>query len=63
MLTAAFVELATDPALFHVRRSVPSRDHKWMVIGYLFLGVVVGRLVLGQVGTAATIGARGDLVQ
>ncbi|TFK25357.1 hypothetical protein FA15DRAFT_668583 [Coprinopsis marcescibilis] len=56
VLTAAFVELATDPALFYVRRSVPSRDHKWMVIGYLFLGVVVGRLVLGQLGTAATIG-------
>ena len=56
VLTAVFVELVTDPALFQVTRAVRSRDQKWLGVASLFLGVVVGRLILGQLGTALTIG-------
>lgn len=57
MLTAVFVELVTDPSLFQVSRRVRSRDQKWLAVLALFFGVVVGRLILGQLGTALTIGA------
>lgn len=56
VLTAVFVELVTDPTLFQVTRPVRSRDQKWLAVAALFLGVVVGRLILGQLGTALTIG-------
>ena len=56
VLTAVFVELVTDPTLFQVTRPVRSRDQKWFAVASLFLGVVVGRLILGQLGTALTIG-------
>jgi hypothetical protein len=56
VLTAVFVELVTDPALFQVTRPVRSRDQKWFAVASLFLGVVVGRLILGQLGTPLTIG-------
>lgn len=56
VLTAIFVELTTDPTLFQVTRSVPSRDHKWLAVIFLFVGAVCGRLILGQVGIASTLG-------
>ncbi|KAJ3532243.1 hypothetical protein NMY22_g7826 [Coprinellus aureogranulatus] len=55
VLTAVFVELFADPSLFRPT-PVRSRDQKWLAVLALFLGVVVGRLVLGQLGTAHTIG-------
>lgn len=56
VLTAIFVELVADPSLFQVTRPVRSRDQKWLAVFSLFLGVVVGRLILGQLGTSWTIG-------
>ncbi|TEB22309.1 hypothetical protein FA13DRAFT_1757344 [Coprinellus micaceus] len=56
VLTAIFVELVADPTFFQVTRPVRSRDQKWLAVFALFLGVVVGRLILGQLGTACTIG-------
>lgn len=56
VLTAIFVELVADPTLFQITRPVRSRDQKWLAVFALFLGVVAGRLILGQIGTAWTIG-------
>ncbi|KAF5336506.1 hypothetical protein D9611_006584 [Ephemerocybe angulata] len=56
VLTAIFVELTADPTLFQVMRPVRSRDQKWLAVFALGFGVVVGRLILGQLGTALTIG-------
>lgn len=56
VLTAIFVDLVGDPTFFQVTRPVRSRDQKWMAVFALFLGVLIGRLFLGQLGTAWTIG-------
>ncbi|KAH6891868.1 hypothetical protein BKA70DRAFT_1119373 [Coprinopsis sp. MPI-PUGE-AT-0042] len=55
VLTAIFVELTTDPTLFNITRSVPSRDHKWLAVIFLFMGAVTGQLMLGQLGLTSTL--------
>lgn len=46
----------TDPRLFKFRQRVMSRDHRLIAAVSLFLGAFVGRSILGQIGTAGTLG-------
>ena len=46
----------SDPRLFKFRQRVTTRDHRLIAAVALFLGAFVGRALLGQVGTAATMG-------
>ena len=55
VLTAIFVELTTDPTLFNITRHVPSRDHKWLAVIFLFVGGVTGQLMLVQLGLTLTL--------
>jgi len=56
VLTTVWVELASDPGLFKFRQRVMSRDHRLIAAVSLFLGAFVSRSILGQIGTAATMG-------
>ncbi|EAU81392.2 hypothetical protein CC1G_05222 [Coprinopsis cinerea okayama7 len=55
VLTAIFVELTANPALFQFSRSSPARDQQWLAAIFLFIGASVARLILGQVGVASTL--------
>ena len=55
-MTTVWVELASDPGLFKFRQRVMTRDHRLIAAGSLFLGAFVSRSILGQIGTAATMG-------
>lgn len=46
----------SDPRLFKLRQRVMTRDHRLIAAVSLFLGAFIGRSILGQVGTAATMG-------
>lgn len=46
----------SDPRLFKFRQRVMSRDHRLIAAVALFLGAFVGRAILAQLGTAATMG-------
>ncbi|KAJ7512464.1 hypothetical protein B0H11DRAFT_2346746 [Mycena galericulata] len=54
VLTAVWVELMTDPHLFRCRR-ITSRDHKLFALIALFGGALSARLLLGRIGTPATL--------
>jgi len=56
VLTTVWVELITDPRLFKFRERVMSRDHRVIAAVSLFLGAFVSRSILGQIGTAGTMG-------
>ena len=56
VLTTVWVELMSDPRLFKFRQRVMTRDHRLIAAVSLFLGAFVGRSILGQIGTAATLG-------
>lgn len=56
MLTTVWVELMSDPRLFTIRQRVMTRDHRLIAAGALFLGAFTGRAILGQIGTAGTMG-------
>lgn len=56
VLTTVWVELMSDPRLFKLRQRVMTRDHRLIAAVALFLGAFVGRSILGQIGTAATMG-------
>jgi len=56
VLTTVWVELMTDPGLFKLRKRVISRDHRVIAAVSLFVGAFVGRAILGQIGTAGTLG-------
>ncbi|KIM42427.1 hypothetical protein M413DRAFT_18671 [Hebeloma cylindrosporum] len=56
VLTTVWVELMTDPSLFRLRQRVMSRDHRVIAAVSLFLGAFVGRAILFQLSTAATLG-------
>ena len=56
VLTTVWVELMSDPRLFKFRQRVMTRDHRLIAAVALFLGAFVGRSILGQIGTAATMG-------
>lgn len=56
VLTTIWVELMSDPRLFNFRNKVKSRDHKSIAALSLFIGGFCGRALLGQIGSAATLG-------
>jgi len=56
VLTTVWVELMSDPRLFKLHQRVMSRDHRLIAAVALFLGAFVGRSILGQIGTASTLG-------
>jgi len=56
VLTTVWVELMSDPKLFRLRHRVLTRDHRLIAAVSLFLGAFVGRAILAQLGTAATLG-------
>ncbi|KAF4616808.1 hypothetical protein D9613_008405 [Agrocybe pediades] len=56
VLTTVWVELMSDPRLFKLRQRVMTRDHRLIAAVSLFIGAFVGRSILGQLGTAATMG-------
>ncbi|KAK1217253.1 hypothetical protein PQX77_020102 [Marasmius sp. AFHP31] len=56
VLTTVWVELMTDPSLFNLKRKVITRDHKLIAAGSLFIGAFVSRAILGQIGSAGTLG-------
>ena len=56
VLTTIWVELVSDPHLFKFCQRVMTRDHRLIAAASLFLGAFVGRSILGQVGTAGTLG-------
>lgn len=56
VLTTVWCELMADPKLFQFRRSVISRDHKFIAIFALFLGGFVSRAILQSIGSAGTLG-------
>jgi hypothetical protein len=56
VLTTVWVELMSDPRLFKFRQRVMTRDHRLIAAVALFLGAFIGRSILGQIGTAATMG-------
>ena len=56
VLTTVWVELMSDPRLFKLRQRVMTRDHRLIAAVALFIGSFVGRSILGQLGTAATMG-------
>jgi len=56
VLTTVWVELMSDPRLFKLRQRVMTRDHRLIAAVSLFLGAFVGRSILGQIGTAGTLG-------
>ena len=55
VLTTTWCELMTDSNLFRFGY-YPSRDHKIAAIFLLFFGGFVGRSLLFQIGSAATLG-------
>jgi len=56
VLTTIWVELMSDPHLFNLRRKVVSRDHKTLAVVTLFVGGFCSRALLGQIGSAGTLG-------
>jgi hypothetical protein len=56
VLTSVWCELIADPKLFTLRKSVVSRDHKFLAISALFLGAFVSRAILAEVGSAGALG-------
>ncbi|KDR72671.1 hypothetical protein GALMADRAFT_270629 [Galerina marginata CBS 339.88] len=56
VLTTVWVELMSDPRLFKFRQRVKTRDHRLIAAISLLVGAFVGRCILGQLGTAATMG-------
>ncbi|KAF7323665.1 hypothetical protein MKEN_00587300 [Mycena kentingensis (nom. inval.)] len=55
--TALWIELVADPHLFKSpTRRIASRDHRALALFVLFGGAIIARLMLGQVGAAATLG-------
>ncbi|KAF7323668.1 hypothetical protein MKEN_00587600 [Mycena kentingensis (nom. inval.)] len=57
VLTALWIELVADPHLFKSpTRRIASRDHRALALFVLFGGAIIARLMLGQVGAAATLG-------
>lgn len=56
VLTTIWVELMSDPRLFNLRRKVASRDHKILAAVTLFVGGFCSRALLGQIGSAGTLG-------
>ncbi|KIJ14513.1 hypothetical protein PAXINDRAFT_176697 [Paxillus involutus ATCC 200175] len=61
VLTSIWVELISEPKLFHLRRLVVERDHKIMTIAACFAGGFAGRTVLDEVGAPVTLGIAGGL--
>ncbi|KIK94530.1 hypothetical protein PAXRUDRAFT_782623, partial [Paxillus rubicundulus Ve08.2h10] len=61
VLTSIWVELISEPKLFHLRRLVIERDHKIMTIAACFVGGFAGRAVLDEVGAPTTLGIAGGL--
>ena len=55
VLTTVWIELMSNPHLFKFQR-VLSRDRKLIAAISLFIGAFTGRAILGQVGTAGTMG-------
>ncbi|KAG1865969.1 hypothetical protein F4604DRAFT_1581631 [Suillus subluteus] len=55
VFTTIWCELIADPKLFHIRRIVNSRDHKILAIICMFLGGVVGRVLIDRFGSATTL--------
>ena len=55
VLTTVWVELVGDVDLFKLRH-VPSRDHRILEILFFFMGAVIGRALLDQIGSAGTLG-------
>ncbi|KAG6864182.1 hypothetical protein C0991_011801 [Blastosporella zonata] len=56
VLTTVWVELVADPRLFKLREKVVSRDHRLLAAVALFVGAFAGRALLGQIGSAGTLG-------
>jgi MFS family permease len=56
VLTSTWCELIADPKLFDIQRIITSRDHKIMAIASLFLGGCIGRVLVNNFGSAATLG-------
>ncbi|KAF9501113.1 hypothetical protein BDN71DRAFT_1439364 [Pleurotus eryngii] len=56
VLTTVWIELMNDPRLFHINRSVVSRDHKLIFITAIFTGGFIARALLHQLGAAGTLG-------
>lgn len=56
VLTTVWIELMSNPLLFKFRKRVISRDHKLIAALSLFVGAFTGRSILGQLGTAGTMG-------
>ncbi|KAF5345678.1 hypothetical protein D9758_013058 [Tetrapyrgos nigripes] len=54
-LTTVWVELVTDPKLFH-HRIVKTRDHKLIAAVSLFTGAFASRAILAQTGAAGALG-------
>ncbi|KAJ7609710.1 hypothetical protein FB45DRAFT_344546 [Roridomyces roridus] len=54
VLTAVWVELMVEPKLFW-RSGGKGRDHKLLALGGLFVGAVVARLLVEEIGAPATL--------
>ncbi|KAJ7255342.1 hypothetical protein C8J57DRAFT_1721892 [Mycena rebaudengoi] len=55
VLTAVWIELVADPKLFFGQKVV-SRDHKILALVALCGGAILARLILDEIGSAATVG-------
>ncbi|CAA7268311.1 unnamed protein product [Cyclocybe aegerita] len=56
VLTTIWIELMCDPKLFRIRQYVVTRDHRLIAAFSLFLGAFIGRAILFELGSAATMG-------
>ncbi|KAI6131447.1 hypothetical protein EDD16DRAFT_1469738 [Pisolithus croceorrhizus] len=61
VLTSIWCELISEPKLFHLRRGVVERDHKFLTIFCMLFGGFSGRCVLDDVGPAFTLGIAAGL--
>ena len=56
VLTTTWCELVTEPYLFYFNQLVVSRDHKIIAIVSLFIGALLGRAILDNIGSAGALG-------
>jgi len=59
VLTSLFCQLGTEPSLLQPRaftKMIPARDNKIVAILLLFIGGIIARALVGQIGAAGTLG-------
>ncbi|KAG6334473.1 hypothetical protein ID866_4621 [Astraeus odoratus] len=55
VLTSVWIELISEPTLFHLRRWVVEREHKLLTIAFMLLGGFAGRCLIDEIGSVATL--------